>query len=97
MAGTIRLTPQDMRSRAGEYRTEADNIESVIAKMDNLISTLQEEWEGAASTSFADQYQQIRPSFVDGKELVTTVAGQLDSTANALEELDQNISSKFGA
>lgn len=95
MSGQIRITPEDMRSRAGEYRTEADNIENVIAKMDSLIAALQEEWEGAASTSFAQQYAEIKPHFEQGRDLVNTVAGQLDSTATSIEDLDQDISSKF--
>ncbi|RGN21482.1 WXG100 family type VII secretion target, partial [Agathobacter rectalis] len=33
-AGQIRMTPDTMRERAGEYRTEADNVQSVIDKMD---------------------------------------------------------------
>ena len=32
-SGQIRMTPDTMRERAGEYRTEADNVQSVIDKM----------------------------------------------------------------
>lgn len=48
-AGQIRMTPDTMRERAGEYRTEADNVQSVIDKMDRLLETLLTEWEGSAS------------------------------------------------
>ena len=36
-SGQIRMTPDTMRERAGEYRTEADNVQSVIDKMDRLL------------------------------------------------------------
>ena len=47
-SGQIRMTPDTMRERAGEYRTEADNVQSVIDKMDRLLDTLLTEWEGSA-------------------------------------------------
>ena len=44
-SGQIRMTPDTMRERAGEYRTEAENVQSVIDKMDRLLETLLTEWE----------------------------------------------------
>ena len=35
-SGQIRMTPDTMRGRAGEYRTEAENVQNVIDKMDRL-------------------------------------------------------------
>ena len=32
-SGQIRMTPDTMRERAGEYRTEAENVQSVIDKI----------------------------------------------------------------
>ena len=41
MAGQIRITPDQMRSRANEYRVEADNVGNVISRMDTLLNALQ--------------------------------------------------------
>lgn len=91
MAGTIRMTPASMRARAGEYRTEASNIEQIIAKLDSLLGALQEEWEGASSESFAARYTELRPCFVNTKTLVEQIAQSLDNAAASLEETDQAI------
>ena len=40
MANQIRITPDQMRGRASEYRTQASNVESVITKLDNLLQNL---------------------------------------------------------
>ena len=32
-SGQIRMTPDTMRTRAGEYRTESQNVADVISKM----------------------------------------------------------------
>ena len=37
MAGQIRITPDQMRSRAGQYRNEADNVGNVISSMETYI------------------------------------------------------------
>ena len=97
MAGQIRMTPEQMRQRAGEFRTEGDNVEQVISKMQNLSDTLRSEWEGQAAVRFDEQFQQLKPSFQKMRELITDVSTQLDQTAAAVEQLDQDIASKFGA
>jgi len=85
-----------MFNRAKDYNTEADIIGQVISKMDSLISQLQTEWEGAASRSFADQYQELKPSFQKMQSLTETIASQLQQTGNAMEEMDKEIAGKFG-
>lgn len=95
MAGQIRITPEQMRSRAGEFRNEGQNFEECILKMQSLIDALQDEWEGAASQGFANQFSSLRPSFDKVRNLIEEIGGQLDSTAAAVENLDQEIASKF--
>ena len=95
MAGQIRITPEQMRTRASEFRTEGENFQDVINKMQNLINTLQEEWEGQASQGFAAQFESLKPSFNNVRQLIDDIGSQLDSTAAAVEQLDQEIASKF--
>lgn len=97
MANQIRMTPDTMRTRAGEYRTEANTVNQVISKMDSLLLQLQSEWEGSASESYAGRYQELKPGFVKAEELIREIAAALDSTANIVEETDQNIASQFRA
>lgn len=95
MANQIRITPDQMRERANQYRAEAETVNSVISKMDNLLQQLQGEWEGAASESYAGRYQELRPGFVKAEELIREIAGALDSTAKIVEETDINIANQF--
>ena len=96
MAGQIRMTPDQMRQRANEFRTEGDNTEQVISKMQSLINNLMQEWEGQASMKFNDQFEQLKPSFQKMRELISDIGSQLDQTAQAVEQMDQDIASKFG-
>lgn len=95
MAGQIRMTPDQMRARAGEYSNEAGKVQDTITKMDNLLKTLQGEWEGAAAESYSARFAELRPSFVKAKELIDEIAKALQVSAQTLEETDQNIAAKL--
>lgn len=97
MANQIRITPDQMREKANQYRTEADTMNGVIAKMDSLLQQLQGEWEGAASESYAARYQELKPGFMKAEELIREIATALDSTAKIVEETDSGIANQFRA
>ena len=95
MENQIRITPAQMRQRANQYRAEAETVNGVIRKMDTLLQQLKGEWEGKASESYAQRYQQLKPGFVKAEELIREIAAALDSTAQIVEETDLNIANKF--
>ena len=97
MANQIRITPDQMRERANQYRAEADNVNGVIGKMDTLLQNLQSEWEGAASESYAARYQELKPGFMKAEELIREIATALDATAKIVEETDTSIANQFRA
>lgn len=91
MANQIRITPDTMRERANEYRREADTVDGVIKKMDNLLSKLLSEFEGDASAAFNERYTDLRPGFVKAEMLIQEIATALDATAKVYEETDGKI------
>ena len=93
--GQIRISPDQMRERAGQYRVEADTVNGVISKMDSLLQQLQSEWEGASSESYAARYQELKPGFVKAEELIREIAAALDSTAKIIEETDKEIAGTY--
>ena len=95
MANQIRITPDQMRERANQYRVEADTVNGVIKKMDSLLDQLQGEWEGSASESYAVRYKDLRPGFMQAEELIREIAAALDSTAKIVEETDASIANQF--
>jgi WXG100 family type VII secretion target len=95
MAGQIRITPDQMRARSGEYTTEAGKVDDVIAKMDQLLSALQSEWEGDAAESYSQRFTELRPGFVKAKELIDEIAQALNKTADVVQETDERIASGF--
>lgn len=95
MSNQIRITPDQMRERAKQYRTEADTVNGVISKMDSLLQVLQSEWEGSSSEAYAARYQELKPGFMKAEELIREIATALDSTARIIEETDKDIANQY--
>jgi len=93
----IRMTPETMHSRSGEVRYQGETFEGVINRMDGIIGELQTEWEGQASKAFADQFARLKPSFNEMRKLIDDISQQLYATANAVEQLDIDIASRFSS
>ncbi len=92
----IRIDPDTMDSRAGEYRTEGSKVGEVISKMDSLLSALQSEWEGEASKSYAERYEsELKPAFQSAQQLIEEIATALNKTANAMREQDAALAGGF--
>lgn len=89
MAGQIRMTPDQMRLRAGQYKAEAKKVDEVIRKMDSLLAELQGEWEGKSFEAYFARYQELKPSFIKVEELIEAISDKLISNANALEQTDE--------
>ncbi len=95
MGNQVRMTPDSMRARATEYSVEGQKLQEIISKMDNLLTQLQSEWEGAASESFAARYQELKPGFIKARELIEEISNALKSTANILENTDKDIANQL--
>ena len=86
--GQLRVPPEQPHARASESRAQGSEVESVIAKLDSLISTLESEWEGNSAARYISQYSDLRPSFVSMQELITELAASLDQEANKFAAAD---------
>ena len=95
MAGQIRMTPDRMRQCSSEFRVCGQTFEDTIAKMQSLLNTLEGEWDGQACAEYVNQFNSLKPSFNKMRNLIEDLSLQLNGTANAVEELDTTIASKF--
>ncbi len=91
----IRITPQMMRIRANEYKSEAQKMEAIVTKCTKLLSRLNEEWEGKSALAFQQQFEILKPNLNKMTQLIDTVATQLQQTANAIESLDMEIANRL--
>lgn len=93
----IQMTPDDIRTRAGEYSAQATNLEGIITKMESLLSQLQSEWKGQAAEGFAYKFNELKPGFVKARDLINEIATQLNNTANKMETADADAGNSWRA
>ncbi|KLV26713.1 WXG100 family type VII secretion target [Niallia circulans] len=95
MSGIIRVTPEELVGMANRYSSEGSQVGDQISRLDNMIQELESMWEGQSSRAFSEQYQSLRPSFVDMQQLLEEISSQLNSTAKALEDADAQIANQI--
>ncbi len=95
MSGIIRVTPAELVDMSKRYSNEGGELGLLIGRLDSMIGQLQAMWEGEASNAFRDQYEELKPSFVQMQNLVEDISRQLDKTAHALQEADANIAGQI--
>lgn len=96
MSGQIRVSPEVLQSRAREYGNASQEITTLLNKLQSLQDTLRSEWEGAAFQGFDNQFNQLKPKVQNFAELMQQINTQLDKTAQAMQQNDQDLSRNFG-
>jgi len=61
-----------------------------------LQDTLRSEWEGAAFQGFDQQFLELKPKVENFADLMQQINTQLDKTAQAMQQNDQDLSRNFG-
>ncbi|MGJ8730985.1 WXG100 family type VII secretion target [Listeria aquatica] len=96
MSGQIRMSPAELRDRAKTYGTSARDIEQMLQRLSQTQEQLRNEWEGQAFARFDDQFNQLKPKVTEFANLMDQIEQQLQKTASAVEEQDQQLSQNFG-
>lgn len=87
----IQVTPETLRSKAGNVRSYRAEHDETMAKLKNLIYGLNEIWKGDAQTAFLAKYESMQPTFENFSELLEGYAKLMDTAANELEATDQSL------
>ncbi|MBR0039179.1 MAG: WXG100 family type VII secretion target [Lachnospiraceae bacterium] len=95
MAGTIRITPESLRSNATKvdgYRSEFDGT---MSNLQRLVDNLGSEWEGQAQAAFNNDFQNMKKTITSFSQCLQRYADAMRTAAAELEQADQNLKSKM--
>ena len=96
MAGQIRMTPDELISKAKRYEQSAQDIEQILKNLSQLQEELRGEWEGRAFERFDDQFSQLKPKVQNFAQLMHDINTQLEKTAEAVRQNDEALAQNFG-
>lgn len=91
----IQVTPEMLRSKAGEVRNYRGQHDDTMARIKNLVYALNEIWKGEGQDAFLSKYESMQPTFSNFSELLETYAKLMDVAANDLESTDQSLKAKI--
>ncbi|ANC75675.1 WXG100 family type VII secretion target [Fictibacillus phosphorivorans] len=95
MSGIIRVTPAELVDMSGRYSNESSQVGEQVSRLNSMISQLEGMWEGEASKAFSQQYEALKPSFLQMQQLLEDISAQLNNTSRALEDADNQIASQI--
>lgn len=96
MAGQIRMSPDQLQSKAKRYGQSSQQIDQILRDLSNLQEELRGEWEGRAFERFDDQFRELKPKVQEFSQLMVEIEMQLTKTAEAVAQQDQALSQNFG-
>lgn len=95
MATNIKMSPDQMRKRAKDYKDESDKFADSIKKMTTYKNALSSEWSGDAAAAYADRFNKILKSFQNAKDLMDELSHNLNESAKIMETADKNIANQL--
>lgn len=95
MAGNIRVTPEELFTKAQEYNEASGRVQDLVSTLDGYRNQLEAMWDGQAREAFIAQYDELKPSFQRMGTLLEEVSQQIRSTGQTLQDTDQQIASNI--
>lgn len=92
----IQVTSESLTGVSNQLASGAQEIESQLSNLKSLVSGLvSSDWNGAASQSFQELYDQWDQAGQQLKESLVGISDQLSRAALAYEESENNIGGGF--
>jgi WXG100 family type VII secretion target len=97
MAGTIRITPQELKDASTYLGQRLDAISTEATSLKSKLDEIGANWEGAARTTFFDIFETDMWPVLSKNlpELIEGIMAQLNGTAEGLDKADFEISQKL--
>lgn len=86
----------EIRAKSQSYGQGSDQIRQILSDLTRAQGEIAANWEGQAFSRFEEQFQQLSPKVEKFAQLLEEIKQQLNSTADAVQEQDQQLSNNFG-
>ena len=96
MADFIKIVPERLKEEAGKIRGYKAEHEDIISRLNNLVFTLDESWEGEAQTAFVGKYQSMQREFQSFSTMLEMYAVEMEQIATKMQTADDTLLAKIG-
>ncbi len=85
---TIMVTPELLESKASEVRGLRASHDETMAKLKNLILSLNTEWKGEAQTALVTKFESMQSTFTNFSEMLEEYAVKMVKSAQLMRDAD---------
>ncbi|RCX13017.1 WXG100 family type VII secretion target [Anaerobacterium chartisolvens] len=93
--GTIRITPEQLRSEAKRLQGFNDQHQQTFDQMGKLIEGLRSQWEGQAVEAFQQSFNSAKAELNKFKVSIDVFVANMNKSAQALEDTDRNLGAQM--
>ena len=94
--GQISVTPEELKQQAQVYVRSKEQIEQAIQQVNQMNSTISEEWKGQAFQAYLEQYNELYQNVKKFEDLLESINQQLNKYADTVAERDAQDAQSFG-
>lgn len=94
---SIKVTSEELRSQGVRVSTGADDVNTLLTRLQGEVSDLAGRWEGAASGAFQDRFNTWQTSAQGVQRAMTDIATFLSQAADAYEQAEETIRQAAGS
>ena len=92
----ISVTPEELKQQSQVYIRSKEQIEQAIQQVNQMNSTIAEEWKGQAFQAYLEQYNELYKNVTKFEELLESINQQLNKYADTVAERDVQDAQSFG-
>ncbi|NMC59456.1 MAG: WXG100 family type VII secretion target [Candidatus Methanofastidiosa archaeon] len=92
----ISVTPEELKQQAQVYIRSKEQIEQAIQQVNQMNSTIADEWKGQAFQAYLEQYNELYQNVKKFEDLLESINQQLNKYADTVAERDAQDAQSFG-
>ncbi|MBR3366882.1 MAG: WXG100 family type VII secretion target [Lachnospiraceae bacterium] len=93
MDGKIMVTPQQLRTAAGEFNASNTTVRNIATEMMNTVKSLNAVWTGEAATAYYGKMDGLSDDIERLSKLITEYSQDLEEMAAAYDQGEQEAAS----
>lgn len=93
----IRVTPEDLRGVAAQFKSSHDEAQAMIQKLSGTITNLDANWDGIASNRFYQNFELWKGKMAEFTGLLDEINHALIEIAQRFEQADMQTGAGGGA
>ena len=91
MAGVLKVTPEELRNTASQFKTYQGNMQTAYLQMSDAVRTLDGTWNGDASEQFKAQFDSMYKNLEQTEQKMADAVDELTKAAGVYEEVENSI------